>query len=271
VIVWTISHPKVVGNPREGDRDSPCPAHGTKFNRLFSILLFVFLLFQQLHPQEKLLPVFHFNHLTTADGLPTNEMRSKVVRDRQGFYWVGTANGLVRYDGYTFRVYRNNPVDSFSLSSNAINALLCDTKGRLWIGTWETGLSLYDPLLVRFHNFIPRPSDSEWLSGKAVFCINEDSHGNIWLGTLGGGITRLEIDNKAAGISIDTLARYIRFHTYTPGGRRNYIWSIKEIEDNRIAVASEGGLLCIDSLCRIVSLPNLSENHESLIDTAITT
>jgi hypothetical protein len=56
--------------------------------------------------QDRLLPVIHFNRLTTADGLRSNQIRSNVVRDRQGFIWVSTENGLTRYDWYTCKVYR---------------------------------------------------------------------------------------------------------------------------------------------------------------------
>jgi ligand-binding sensor domain-containing protein len=97
------------------------------------------LLCSALSAQEQLLPVFHFNRLTTADGLPSNEIRSNVVRDRQGFIWFGTENGLARYDGYICKVYR-----LFS-SSNSVMTLHVDTKGRLWIGAYASGLSLYDP------------------------------------------------------------------------------------------------------------------------------
>lgn len=58
-----------------------------------------------LSAQERLLPVFHFYRLSTADGLPTTEIRSSVGSDRNGFIWIGTVNGLARYDGYSCKVY----------------------------------------------------------------------------------------------------------------------------------------------------------------------
>ena len=109
--------------------------------------------------QEQLLPVFHFNHLTTADGLPTNNIFG-VVRDSKGFVWVGTGNGLARYDGYSFKTYRNVPNDSTSLPSSMIMMVKEDSKHRLWLGTWDAGLSLYDSGRDCFINFYPRPGDS---------------------------------------------------------------------------------------------------------------
>ena len=98
--------------------------------------------FQPLSAQEKLLPVFHFNRLRA--GLYADGMRSRVVRNGKGFVWLGTVNGLERYDGSSFKDYRNIPDDPHSLSSNTIMSLLVDSKNRLWIGTFESGLSLYD-------------------------------------------------------------------------------------------------------------------------------
>ena len=158
------------------------------------VVLGIALLFcSALFAQEQLLPVFHFNRLTTADGLPTNGIRSRVVRDNKGFVWIGTFNGLARYDGYGCRVYRNDPNDPASISSNTVMSLLLDRKQRLWVGTWETGLSLYDPARDRFINFLPRPGDSSWLQGKTVVAILEDRSGNIWLGTLLDGLVRIEM------------------------------------------------------------------------------
>jgi ligand-binding sensor domain-containing protein len=127
--------------------------------------------------QDKLLPVFHFNRLTTADGLPSNEIRSNVVRDHQGFVWVGTISGLASYDGYSTKVYRNRADDRHSLSSNSIITLHVDRIGRLWIGTFASGLGLYDRTRDRFVNFLPRPADSLWFQGHHVGYIMEDGAG----------------------------------------------------------------------------------------------
>ena len=71
---------------------------------------------QLLSAQEKLLPIYHFNRLTTADGLPSNQIRSNVIRDRSGFIWFGTLEGLVRYVGQSCKVYNNRTGDPHRLS-----------------------------------------------------------------------------------------------------------------------------------------------------------
>ena len=165
--------------------------------------------------QDQLLPVLHFQHLSTDDGLPTNEIRSPVVRDGKGFFWIGTFNGLERYDGYSFKDYRKLPDDPYSLSSNVVWSLLVDRKQRLWVGTFETGLSLYDPTHDHYVNFLPREGDSLWLQSKTVMVIYEDRSGNIWLGTFDGGVVRIAIDTTYEDTCIDVWCG-IHASTHSP-------------------------------------------------------
>src|SRR5688572_12981239 len=76
----------------------------------------------------------HFEALTINDGL-SQGMITCMLQDRYGFMWFGTKDGLNRYDGYQFVVYRRNDADKNSLSDNYINSLFEDSRGRLWVGT----------------------------------------------------------------------------------------------------------------------------------------
>ncbi len=137
--------------------------------------------------QERL----RFGHLTAADGLSRNWVES-VLKDHQGFLWVGTQDGLNRYDGRRFAVYRHDPEDPHSLPSSIASALYEDRSGRLWVGSgWgRAGLSLYDRELDRFDR-IPYGPGSGGLSGSWVQAILEDHEGRHWVGTE-NGLNRME-------------------------------------------------------------------------------
>ena len=84
---------------------------------------------------------FDITHITVAEGLSQNGA-SAMLQDHLGFLWFGTEDGLSKYDGYRFVVYRNEPNNSASLSNNKVLALHEDQKGDIWIGT-NAGLTKY--------------------------------------------------------------------------------------------------------------------------------
>ena len=92
-----------------------------------------------------------FEHLTVDSGLSQNEV-TVVLQDSLGFLWVGTPDGLNRYNGYDFAVFEFDPTDSTSISDNRITALLVAADGALWVGTAD-GLNRYDPAAVAFAAF----------------------------------------------------------------------------------------------------------------------
>ncbi len=199
---------------------------------------------QPLAAQDKLLPVFNFERLTTANGLPTDEIPARVVRDSRGLVWIGTEDGLVRFDGHSCKVYRNDPGDAGSLSSNVILSLHVDMRGRLWVGTFTTGLSLYDADHDHFVNFLPRDSDSTWLQSKSIGTLHEDGSGNLWCGSLEGKVLFVDLSAVPDGTSPDSMAGHIRFRTFQ--GFRNTIWAFCDWDDRTVLVASDNGLFVTD-------------------------
>lgn len=94
-----------------------------------------------------------FTHLSIEDGLPHNNVRT-ILQDRHGFMWFGTADGLARYDGYNFKVFKHDPTDLSSMSDSYVRALHEDSGGDLWIATNVGGLNKFDPITETFTRYI---------------------------------------------------------------------------------------------------------------------
>ncbi len=100
-----------------------------------------------------------FNHFYSTDGLSNNSVRA-LAQDRNGFIWIGTEEGLNRYNGINFAVFKNSPDDPESLSSNRILALIFDSRGFGWIAT-DHGLNRWNPQTDRFSRFLFDADHSE--------------------------------------------------------------------------------------------------------------
>ena len=134
-----------------------------------------------------------FNHLTIENGLSNNDVNT-VIQDKTGYIWFGTEDGLNRYDGYNFKIFRNNPSDSNSLSDNSIWCLMEDRKGNIWIGTKGGVLNKYDPATEKFTHWKIKSSFTE---ENSLTTLYENSKGQIWIGSYKEGIYRLNpLTNK---------------------------------------------------------------------------
>lgn len=111
-----------------------------------------------------------------------------IFQDQSRFLWVGTSDGLCRYDGYQFETYRFDPLDATSISGNYIQQITQDRFGKLWITTSGGGINRFDPASQSFHHFHNVDSDSFSLSNDDVTTVFEDSRGQFWIGTNGGGL-----------------------------------------------------------------------------------
>lgn len=119
-----------------------------------------------------------FKHLTNDEGLSQNTVFS-ILKDSKGFMWFGTRDGLNRYDGYAFTVYRNDAHNPSSISSNIINDLLEDKQGNVWVATTR-GLDKFDRKTNTFSHYAP---DKNPIFVKDIF---QDRAGNLWLSTWSG-------------------------------------------------------------------------------------
>ncbi len=129
-----------------------------------------------------------FTHLSTEEGLSQSRV-DHVLQDAQGFLWIGTYNGLNRYDGYHFQHYQPKANNPNSIGGVFIYALLQDRSGALWIAV-DQGLDRFDPASGKFLHFRSNPTDPASLAGH-VEHIAEDSDGILWLATR-EGLDRLD-------------------------------------------------------------------------------
>ncbi len=137
-----------------------------------------------------------FEHLTVEDGLSSNTIFS-IIQDSRGFLWIGTYDGLNRYDGYEFKVYKNVPEDSTSISDNMIRALHEDKYGDIWIGCgWGGGLNKYFRETEKFVRYLHDPGNPSSISSNNIYAICSDKSGNLWIGTDGGGLDYLDLGTE---------------------------------------------------------------------------
>jgi len=148
---------------------------------------------------------FNFHHLDTDAGLSNGVIRS-IARDKYGYTWIGTVNGLNRFNGYDAREFRHDPRDPFSLPDNVIQGLLCDNKGNLWVST-PKGIYRYD---YSNAHFILQPG-SEWLRTSKMLQGGRDTvylastRGLVVFNTQTASFTRVAED--ASGVSRILLDR----------------------------------------------------------------
>ncbi len=124
-----------------------------------------------------------FTRLTTDHGLSHNIVWC-IAQDREGFLWFGTQDGLNRYDGYSFTVYRHRRSDPASLANNVVQTLCVDAAGTLWVGT-AGGLDSYTGVAGRFVHHTAIPAES-------VRALYADAAGVLWVGTEGAGLFRYD-------------------------------------------------------------------------------
>jgi ligand-binding sensor domain-containing protein len=125
--------------------------------------------------------VFSFDYFSQADGLPNNQIQC-IFQDKNGWIWLGTTQGLSRFDGYRFVNFVHNPEDTTSLSGELVRVIFEDSRGNLLIGTENGGLNVFDREKERF--FHPYKNLPEFKSKEiSVNAIVEDHAGNLYIGT----------------------------------------------------------------------------------------
>ena len=131
-----------------------------------------------------------FHYLTPDDGLSQVSINC-LLKDRRGYIWVGTQDGLNRYNGDQFDVFKHNPLDSSSIEGNLINSLLEDEQGRIWVGTINHGINVFDPRTETFTH-LRLPSAANPIVSAMVLSTN----GSIYIATRNNGLFSIRHSEK---------------------------------------------------------------------------
>ncbi len=204
-----------------------------------------------------------FGRLTTENGLSNNRVFA-IVQDHMGFLWFGTDDGLNRFDGYDFKVYRNEPANPYSLSDNAIRSMFVDRSGYIWIGTKGGELNRYDPISDQFEQW---EFEANGIKENSITSIYEDSKGDIWIGTYKEGLYKFHIDKKK-------FEHWVNLPDQENSLSINYVTSILEDSRNELWISTFNGLNKYNSNNTeqpFTRIYNDNKNENSLSDNLIWT
>ncbi len=180
---------------------------------------------------QKFIDNFEITHFK----LPIETTSHAILQDSFGFLWIGTTNGLWRYDGGNFKNYIKNENDKTSITDNNISYLYEDKKNTLWVGTYGGGLLKYDRNCDCFQQFIHDEENSKSISFNEIKTIFETVNNQFYIGTDGGG---LNLMNR----STNTFKSFKFKANDTTSISHNNVLDIKEISNGNLAIGTWIGL-----------------------------
>ncbi|HXD77485.1 MAG TPA: two-component regulator propeller domain-containing protein [Puia sp.] len=205
-----------------------------------SILIFFFFqIFLPAMGQQEL----NFTNFSSNNGLSSNNVNA-ILKDRSGYMWFATEDGLNRFDGTNFTLYNHNVLDTNSIGTNQIQTIYEDAKGNLWVGTNRT-LSLYDRKRDCFHNY-------NIANGTAIRSICPGDSGSLWIGSY-AGLIRFDPATLAA--------KYYTTDSIKPGSLlSNTVICVFRDSHHRLWVGTNAGLYLYqprrDDFRRFVNSPS---------------
>ena len=202
---------------------------------------------------------YYFEPITVNNGLP-HQTVYRVLQDKKGFMWFGTQRGLMRYDGYSCRLFGQTQVGSAGFLGKPIHALLEDKKGNLWVGTHTGDLCKRDISTGNFQ-YLTNETNFKALVGKRIQSFFEDHDGHIWIGTLDDGL--FVFDPKTNGVQ--------QYNHESSQLSNNAVFAFAQEKNGRIWVATAGeGVNYFDSTThtfkqRYADVPNLNGYQKTLL------
>lgn len=174
-----------------------------KLKSIFIIIPFLLMFFlENSFAQQNKLQISNtkFEHITNRDGLMHNSI-DPIYQDSRGYMWLGTVNGLYKYNGYKYKIYNNELGNQNSIIGNRITAIIEDSEGVVWIGT-SSGLCRYNRDTDSFsRELINAQSNSSFIFKHNVNTLFEDDSKTLWVGT-SDGLHRLDRGSNGFTLSV---------------------------------------------------------------------
>ena len=208
-----------------------------------------------------------FENITIKDGLPENSVTC-ILQDYLGYLWLGTENGLARYDGYSMKIFQLEGDNRNHISERGIVTIYEDKNKTLWVGTINSGLFKLDRTNESFKNYKFYYDDSTNLNSDQTHCVYEDSKGRFWIGTSEG--LKLFDRNK------ETFTRYyfwdgdfISHHTPKPNHYNLCVNAITEdpVSGKLLIGTEKNGLWFFNPQEKVFSKYKFSDNKNYDIET----
>jgi len=230
----------------------PLPVFSGKKNPVFC-RIFLFALFCSLSILKSaatdVVNNLSFDLYSQEHGLSNNQIHC-ILQDSKGWMWMGTSQGVCRFDGYRFTAFKNDPDDSTSLKGNLVRVIYEDHKGQLWVGTENGGLNKFDRGSETFrHPFCQR----EQLKNVTIASVLEDKNGALWIGTE-SSLLRLENETSLTSVKPSNLS-----------GFREFIRVIKIDHSGRMWIGTNRGVFIYHpdtNLAERIHLPGTNGSEE---------
>lgn len=199
---------------------------------IYLFFLFVWLFSVPLCAQYK-----KFECFTIDQGLSQGTINC-IYQDAYGYLWLGTQDGLNRFDGYNFSVLKHDPAGKNTLSDNCIQTIYEDHFGIFWIGTESGGLNRYNRFTGEIRQFTSDPKDPHSICSNYIMSVASDNSGKLYIGT----------DNGLSVMDIKT-GRFDNYCEHLPSGRRlpdNQIYKVFTDSQKKIWIGTQRGLSVFD-------------------------
>jgi ligand-binding sensor domain-containing protein/serine phosphatase RsbU (regulator of sigma subunit) len=231
---------------------------------MFRAILFCVIIISHCFPELLSQSRASFNHITIEDGLSQSSVTC-ILQDRNGFMWFGTQDGLNRFDGYKFKVFKNNPADTTSLTENFIFSIYEDTSATLYIETISGTLHKYDPRIESFQVVIKDSINLERAKVNTIGAMLMESSGLVWTGGLSSGTGLTRLDKKTGETKV-----FKNEPSNTFSLSDNKVFSILRDRSGYLWVATSNGLDKLDeSTGKFIHYRNNPDEPNSLSDNSV--